>query len=88
MKQFFKTVLASMLGVFLSTIVMFFFVIILIAGLATTLDSGETATIKSESILHLKLSGDILERANKNPFSNFNPLSPSLETADGLDEII
>jgi protease-4 len=88
MKQFFKTVLASMLGVFLSTIVLFLFFIILLVGVASSLESGETATIESESILHLKLSGDILERSNDNPFSNFNPLSPSLEKADGLDEII
>lgn len=88
MKQFFKTVFASMLGVFLSTIIMFFFVFILLIGLASSLDSGKTASIKSDSILHLNLSGEVAERSNDNPFANFNPLSPSLETAIGLNDIL
>lgn len=90
MKQFFKTVLASMIGVFLSTILLFVFVIVCLIGLVAVLDSSSTNSGSAEegTIIHLKLDEEIMERASDNPFGNFNPLSPSLDQGLGLDKVL
>ncbi len=88
MKQFLKTVFASMIGVFLSTILMFFFVILLIVGIASSLDSKKTGHAEKGTILHMKLSEEIIERASDNPFSNFNPMSLEVGKGLGLDRIM
>lgn len=88
MKQFLKTVFASMIGVFLSTILMFFFVILLIFGIASTVDSQKTGSAEKGTILHLKLTEEIIERASDNPFSNINPMSFEVGKGLGLDRIL
>ncbi|MFM2189938.1 MAG: signal peptide peptidase SppA [Bacteroidota bacterium] len=88
MKQFLKTVLASMIGVFLSTILLFFFVILLIFGLASTIDSPKSGSAEKGTILHLKLTEEISERASDNPFANINPMSLEIGKGLGLDRIL
>ncbi|MFN9595556.1 MAG: signal peptide peptidase SppA [Bacteroidota bacterium] len=88
MKQFLKTVLASMLGVFLSTILLFFFFILLIVGLASTIDSPKTGSAEKGTILHLNLTEEISERASDNPFANLNPMSLEVGKGLGLDRIL
>ncbi|MFZ9943242.1 MAG: signal peptide peptidase SppA, partial [Bacteroidia bacterium] len=90
MKQFLKTVLASMVGVFLSTILMFVFVLVLLVGMVAVMDSSSSTSGSAEkgTIIHLSLQEEILERTSDNPFGNFNPLSPSLDKGIGLDMIL
>ncbi|MFN5222654.1 MAG: signal peptide peptidase SppA [Bacteroidota bacterium] len=88
MKQFLKTILASMLGVFLSTILLFFFFILLIVGLASTIDSPKTGSAEKGTILHLNLTEEISERASDNPFANLNPMSLEVGKGLGLDRIL
>lgn len=88
MKQFLKTVLASMIGVFLSSILLFFFVILLIIGIASTVDSPKSGSAEKGTILHLNLTEEISERASDNPFANLNPMSLQVGKGLGLDRIL
>ncbi|MFM8916705.1 MAG: signal peptide peptidase SppA, partial [Bacteroidota bacterium] len=88
MKQFLKTVLASMIGVFLSSILLFFFVILLIIGIASTVDSPKSGSTEKGTILHLNLTEEISERASDNPFANLNPMSLQVGKGLGLDRIL
>ena len=86
MKSFFKYLLASVLGVLLAGILMFF---LLIGGIGAMVSSQEQAVkVKSNTILHIELNQPIMDRSNKNPmesfdFSSFKPV-PQL----GLNDIL
>ena len=83
MKSFFKMVFASMLGLFLSFLLLFLFIIILVSASS----GSETIEIKDNSILHLTFGGPIPDRSSDNPFSSlgFNGLG---ESPMGLNEIL
>jgi protease IV len=88
MKQFFKFVFASMLGVFLSTIIFFFIAIAIVGALISTASSEKNIEISDNSILRINLDYAIKERTEKNPFNNVNIPSFSSEKTIGLDEIL
>ena len=68
MKQFFKFMLASMAGFFLTLIVLFFFFAILIASLLT-FTKKEEVVVKPKTVLHLTLKEAIPERSQASPFT-------------------
>lgn len=82
MKQFFKFLLATVLGIFISV---FLLVIILvaIAGL-----SDKPVKVEANSILHIKLDKRILDRASDGPFENFDKFSGEFEDQIGLKKDI
>jgi protease IV len=88
MKQFFKFVFASMLGIFLSTIIFFFIAIAIVGALISTASSEKNIEISDNSILRINLDYAIKERTEKNPFNNVNIPSFSSEKTIGLDEIL
>ncbi|HPJ62658.1 signal peptide peptidase SppA [Lentimicrobium sp.] len=90
MKQFFKFMLASMAGFFLTMIVLFFFFAILVASLMTFTKKDEVV-IKPKTVLHLTLNEAIPERSMASPFSfsetklfNTSDVPGLLETTDLL----
>lgn len=86
MKSFFKYLLASILGVLISSVLIFF----LFIGIISAMISGEQApfTAKPNSILHLKLSDPISDRAPENPFGSFDaPVIGNLKRL-GLNDIL
>ena len=87
MRQFFKFMFASMLG-FLLTI--FIVVVVLIATVSALVKSSsdEVVEISSNSILKLDLNDEILDRASKNPFENFNFSSFKKSQQLGLNDIL
>lgn len=78
MKQFFKFLLASVLGVIISV---FLLVIILlsVAGL-----SEKPVKVDPNTILHITLDKRILDRASDSPFENFDKFSWEFEEHLGL----
>ncbi len=86
MKSFFKSLLASTLGVLLAGILMF---LIIIGGIGAMVSSqDQPVKIKSNTVLHMQLDQPIKDRSNKNPmesfdFSSFKPV-PQL----GLNDIL
>jgi protease-4 len=86
MKSFFKTVLATMVGIAVMSIIFIFIFFIMLAAIIST--SDKTATISSNSILELRLDEAIVDRASDNPFEGFNFMSFRFNKKLGLVDII
>ena len=87
MKQFFKFMFASMLGTFLTGIILLFIGIGLIAMLVSGLNKEEIK-IPTNSILHLTLSSEIFDRASNNPLQSFDYASMKSKSPLGLNDIL
>jgi protease-4 len=84
MKDFFKMMFASMLGFFI-TIIILFFVFIAIVLSFVSLSSNEEVVISSKTILHIELNKPISDRSPKNPIF-FDMATMSRKT--GLTDIL
>ena len=86
MKSFFKYLLATMLGIILSSILMLFIIIGGIGAMVSTQD--QAVDIKPHTVLHVQLSHQITDRSNNNPMENFDFSSfrPTLQL--GLNDIL
>ncbi len=86
MKQFFKFVFASMLGVFLSIIVVIILFSAIIVGVVSS--SNDTVEIDENTILHINLDYPIVERTEDNPLEDldFGPFKS--QKTIGLNDIL
>ena len=66
--NFFKTFFASALGAITAIAILFFFGILIIAGIISGAKSDEEIEVKENSILKIELKGAIVERAADSPF--------------------
>lgn len=82
MKQFFKFLLATVLGIAISVLLLVI-IIMSIAGL-----SEKPVKIEPNTILHIKLDKGILDRASESPFENFDKFSGDFEDQLGLKKDI
>jgi len=83
MKDFFKSLIASILGCFI--VLGLFFLIFFLSLAAMSFSSGEKYTLKDNTVLTLKLEGELSERVEENPFlALFGQTDPQL----GLDDVI
>ena len=87
MKQFFKFMFASMLGFFLTLVLVFFLTVAMIATFAS-MASRDTVAIDKNSVLHLGLTTEIVDRGGRNPFDSFDFMSFSLSKSIGLNELL
>ncbi|MDA3952977.1 MAG: signal peptide peptidase SppA [Bacteroidales bacterium] len=86
MKSFFKYLLATMLGIILSSILLLF---IIIGGVGAMVSSqDQVAEIKPQTVLHVQLSQPIMDRSNNNPMDNFDfsTFKPIIQL--GLNDIL
>jgi protease-4 len=86
MKSFFKFTLASILGFIIASILITFISIAIINGIVSS--TNKPVEVKSNSILVLKLSKEIVDRASEDPFENFNPMNLETEWQLGLNSIL
>ena len=84
MKQFFKYVCATVVGIFLVVAIITILSIFCLMGMAS-MDSV-TANVKDNSVLVIQLEGSINERSEENPFADL--LGNSALTEQGLDDIL
>ena len=84
MKQFFKYVLATIVGIFCTGFLLSIMSLLMFVVVATT--SSGTPSVKDGTILRIPLNGTINERAKDNPFSEL--LGNDLAQTQGLDDII
>jgi protease-4 len=70
MKQFFKFTLASILGVMVAGLLLFFITIGIISAMVSS--SDEPAQTESNSVLLLKFDHEIVDRAQKNPLEGLD----------------
>ena len=86
MKNFFKYLLASILGVFIS----FFLVFIVFFGILGAMMSSKDkpVVVKENTLFHLTLDKQIIDRAQDNPFENFSPPVFGQGGKIGLNDIL
>ena len=77
-----------MLGAILSAFALLFIGILIIVGLVANASKDTTTNIKDQSILHLVLNNDIVERSSDNPFKNFDIMNLDQEKQPGLTEMV
>lgn len=86
MKSFFKYLLATVLGIILSSILLFF---IIIGGIGAMVSSQDQAVkIKPNTVLQVTLDQPILDRSNNNPFNSFDFSSFKPVPQLGLNDIL
>ena len=83
MKSFLKYTLATIVGIFLSTLLFFFFLILIIS--AST--SEKPVEVKDNSILYIKLNDKVVDRTVDNPF-DFLPTGLPMVREIGLNDIL
>ncbi len=84
MKDFLKFTLATVIGIILSSIVIFFIGALIIFG--TIASSDSEVKVKPNSIMYLDLNGTLEERTEENPFKQL--LGDNEITTYGLDDIL
>ena len=87
MKEFFKFVFASMIGVILSFFVIFLLVIIMVVAVVSSAGSDKKADLSANTVLHLSLDNQVTERTDKNPLGEFSFLGLSKKSI-GLNDIL
>jgi protease-4 len=88
MKQFFKFMFASMLGVFLAFFLGIIVLVGMIAALISSADSKKEAKVEPNSVLHINFEAQINDRSSNNPFENFDFGSMSGKKGIGLNDIL
>ncbi|TVQ07653.1 MAG: signal peptide peptidase SppA [Bacteroidetes bacterium] len=84
MKQFFKFLLASMVGVFLTLLIVFF----IFFGIIASLGKSDPKPVAKNSVYHLELNSEIIDRSSDNPLDNFNFMSLSSTKTIGLNDLL
>lgn len=84
MKQFFKYVCATVVGILLVVAIITILSIMSLVGMASM--GSVTANVKDNSVLVIRLEGSISERSEENPLGDL--LGNSALTEQGLDDIL
>ncbi|WP_419800967.1 signal peptide peptidase SppA [Mucilaginibacter sp.] len=84
MKQFFKFVFATIIGVLLCLVIFTFIVL----GLISSARSDKKTDVEANSVLRLAFNYDIKERTSANPLSGIPFLNLSVKKSIGLNDIL
>ncbi|MCB8963803.1 MAG: signal peptide peptidase SppA [Bacteroidales bacterium] len=86
MKTFFKHLLITILGVFISLLLLFF---VMIGVIGAMVSSGDKATeVKANSILYIDFNQEVVDRSSDNPFKGFDFGSMEPKNSMGLNNIL
>ncbi len=88
MRQFFKYVLATVVGVVLSSVLLFFIFFGIMAAFVSSIGSEKELVVKDNSVLKISLSYPIDERTSKNPFDAGFSFSNLGSDQLGLNDIL
>lgn len=86
MKQFFKYVLATIVGIVISSIVIFLMFMGVISAIVAS--SDKEVKVEENSILFVDLKQEIVDRASDDPFQGFNFTSFEPNSPIGLNQIL
>ncbi len=84
MKQFFKFVLATIVGLFFTLIIIFFFIV----GIIAAAGGEKTTNVEANSILHIQFTKEIAERTPENPLKDVPFLGIGDDKNIGLNDIL
>lgn len=85
MKSFMKMVLAVVVGFFLTSLLLFFFMIGIVSSLVP---EQEVVSINPNAVIKLTLDRPIVERSSHNPLDEIDLSSMSRRNVDGLNELL
>jgi len=88
MREFFKYLFASMLGFFLSIIIIFFICFAIIAVAVSSIDKDKTVIVNNNSVLLLNLDQAITERTPRKPFGNLPIVGSEEQNGIGLNDLL
>lgn len=88
MKQFFKYVLATVVGVVLSSILLFLIFFGIMAALVSSIGTDKEFVVKDNSVLKISLAYPVEERTSKNPFEGGFNFSNLNSDKLGLNDIL
>jgi protease-4 len=88
MREFFKYLFASMLGFFLSMVIIFIICFVIVVGAISSIDSDKTVIVSNNSVLFLNLDQAITERTPKNPFGNLPIVGGEEKDGIGLNDFL
>jgi len=86
MKSFLKYTLATIVGVLITSVLLFFISLGIVGAMVS--QKQKPVDIKENSVLRMDLNQTIMDRSPKNPFSNFNFQGFQPEKTLGLNDII
>ncbi|MCK4747895.1 MAG: signal peptide peptidase SppA [Bacteroidales bacterium] len=84
MKNFLSSLLATIVGILIMTIV----VVLIFVGIIAASTSKETPEVKENSLLIAKFNSPIIDRSDENPFSRIMSVNPCMSDAMGLNQIL
>ncbi|GGH19901.1 signal peptide peptidase SppA [Mucilaginibacter phyllosphaerae] len=84
MKQFFKFVLATVVGIIIASVIPLIFIAFIIAAAS----SDKAVDVSPNSVLHIKFDYPITERTPNNPLANLGFLGLDGEKSLGLNDIL
>jgi protease-4 len=84
MKQFFKFVLATIVGILLTSFVL----LLIVVGIIAAASGDKHTDVEANSVLHLKLSYPIPERTPNNPLAGLDFLGFDGDKSTGLNDIL
>ncbi|HDP76115.1 MAG TPA: signal peptide peptidase SppA [Bacteroidales bacterium] len=87
MKQFFKYVLATIVGIVLSSIVIFLMFLGIVGAIVSSADKKEVK-VEPNSILYIDLRQEIVDRGSEDPFKGFDFASFQPNSPIGLNQIL
>ncbi|GAB3930390.1 signal peptide peptidase SppA [Mucilaginibacter myungsuensis] len=89
MKQFFKYVLATVVGIVISSVLLFIVGIgILMAIVASATSGDKTVEVASNSVLHVSFKAPIPERTPNNPFAGLGLFGMDENKVIGLNDVL
>ncbi len=88
MKQFFKFMFASMLGVFLSFLLLLVGLFLFLAAVFTATRADETVTLSRNTVLMASFDQPIPERTPQSPFPGLGLAGISIRDVTGLNDIL
>ncbi|MEN0055599.1 MAG: signal peptide peptidase SppA [Mucilaginibacter sp.] len=88
MKQFFKFVLASVVGIIISVIVIVIIVAGIIGGLISSAGNEKTVDVEPNSVLRMAFTTPITERTPNNPLAGIDFLGLNKDKSTGLNDIL
>ncbi|MBC7124898.1 MAG: signal peptide peptidase SppA [Bacteroidales bacterium] len=87
MKQFFKYVLATIVGIVISSIVIFLMFLGIVGAIVSSADKKEVK-VEPNSILYVDLKQEIVDRGSEDPFKGFDFTSFQPNSPIGLNQIL
>jgi len=88
MRSFFKYVLATITGIIISSIILFFIVIGIIGAMVSSVGTKSETITPSNAVLMINLDHSITEKTEPNPFEGLDVPGYSVNRSIGLNDIL